>query len=252
MSDRQQSLHMRIEGGDLTRLLALSDGLFATVLTILVLDLKLPDIAHLVSQGDIRRVISDLGLHLFSYLLTFIVAGSFWVAHHGDFNHIVRYNRGLLWYNLTFLLFVGLLPFTTAGIGVSGNGGILAWSVYAMNMVAAGGMLALTWGFAYTHRLTDPDMPRRMARYQGLRHLITPGVFLISIGVAFLTPNVFVAPFSLFLIPLLQASLDRRVLGKDTEPAFEGSRAAAVFWRLAFWIPVILLLIAAILAFAAT
>ena len=243
-----QPLHVHARGDDLARMLALSDGLFATVLTILVLDLKLPDISRLVSAGDIRSVINDLGLHLFSYILTFLVAGVLWMSHHADFNHIVRYNRRLLWYNLMFLLSVGLLPFSTAGIS-NNNLSVFSWSIYAMNMAAVGVMLSLTWGYAYTHRLTEPDMPRTAARYQGLRHLITPGVFLISIGVAYLAPNTSLAPVSLLTIPVIQFLLDRRVLGKDTDPAADESQAAALFWRLAPFIVLVVLVV--VVAFAA-
>jgi len=248
MSHQPQPLHLHARGDDLTRMLALSDGLFATVLTILVLDLKLPDISRLVSAGGIRSVINDLGLHLFSYILTFLVAGALWTSHHGDFNHIVRYNRRLLWYNLMFLLSVGLLPFSTAGVS-NNNLSVFSWSIYAMNMVAVGVMLSLTWGYAYTHRLTELDMPRTAARYQGLRHLITPGVFLFSIGVAYLAPNKYPAPLSLLTIPVIQLFLDRRVLGKDTDPSVDESQAAAWFWRLA---PILLLIIlVAVVAFTA-
>lgn len=251
MNDRPRQLRLRAEGDDPGRLLALSDGLFATVLTILVLDLKLPDISHLASAGDVLRVINELGLHLFSYLLTFVVAGVFWLAHHADFNQIIRYNHRLLWYNLMFLLCVGLLPFSTASIS-NNNLGIGSWSIYAMNIVAIGVMLSLTWGYAYTHGLTDPALPRRAARYQGLRHLITPGVFLISIGVIVLAPNTYLAQLSLLTIPVIQVLLDRRVLGKDTEPSFKEPRGAALFWRLASFIPVIILIAVALLAFTVT
>ena len=251
MSDRSQQLRSRVEDDDPGRLLALSDGLFATVLTILVLDLKLPDISQLVSTGDVQRVINEFGVHLFSYVLTFVVAGVAWMAHHGDFNHIIRYNRRLLWYNLMFLLFVGLLPFTTASIS-NNHLSAASWSIYAMNNVALGVMLSLTWGYAYAHRLTDPALPRRVARYQGLRHLITPGIFLISIGLVILAPQAYLAPYSLLLIPVIQVFLDRRVLGKDTEPAFDESRGAAWFWRLAAFIPVIILIAVAVAAFNVT
>ncbi len=247
MNDRSQPLRLRTEGDNLGRLQALSDGLFATVLTILVLDLKLPDISQLASAGDVHRVINELGVHLYSYVLTFIVAGVFWMAHHGDFNHIIRYNNRLLWFNLMFLLFVGLLPFSTAGMS-NNNLSAASWSIYAMNNAALGVMLALTWGYAYTHRLADPALPRRAARYQGLRHLITPGAFLISIGVVYLAPNTYLAPYSLLMIPVIQVFLDRRVLGKDTEPSFEESRGKAWFWRLAALIPVIILIALAALA----
>jgi uncharacterized membrane protein len=131
-----QPFHWHTAGNDLTRLLALSDGFFATVLTILVLDLKLPDLSLLVSQGDTRRILDELAIRLFSYVLTFVVAGLYWISHHGDFGYIERYNRRLLWYNLMFLLFVGLLPFSTAGLGNGLN--VFSWSIYALNVMAMG------------------------------------------------------------------------------------------------------------------
>ncbi|HTP06894.1 MAG TPA: TMEM175 family protein [Anaerolineae bacterium] len=246
MSNQPQPLHWRTEGNDLTRLLALSDGLFATVLTILVLDLKLPDLSQL-SQGDAQHALGDLVIRLFSYILTFVVAGVFWMAHHSDFKYIERYNRRLLWYNLMLLLFVGLLPFSTAGIG---NGvSALSWSVYALNIIAAGLMLALTWGYAYMHQLTNSEMPRRIARYQGLRHLITPGVFLISIGVASLAPGPYWAPLSLLTIPVIQALLDRWVLGKDIQSAPKERGSKALLWGLAPLILLLMFVTASLLAF---
>jgi uncharacterized membrane protein len=236
MSHQPQPFHWHTAGNDLTRLLALSDGLFATVLTILVLDLKLPDLSQPMSPGDSRRVLGELAIRLFSYLLTFIVAGVSWRSHHDDFRYIERYNRRLLWYNLMFLLFVGLLPFTTAGLGNGLNA--FSWSIYALNIMALGSMLALIWGYAYTHQLVNPELPRRVARYQGLRHLITPGVFLISIGIANLTP--YLAPWSLLAIPAVQMLLDRRVLDKETQLKPEEPLGAALLWRLA---PLIVLLI---------
>ncbi len=238
MSNQPQPLHGHTVGNDLTRLLALSDGLFATVLTILVLDLKLPDLSQLVSQGDTRRVLDELAIRLYSYVLTFIVAGVYWMAHHGDFRYIERYNRRLLWYNLMFLLFVGLLPFSTAGLG---NGwSVFSWSIYAMNNMAIGVMAVLTWSYAYAHRLMNSETPRRVARYQALRHLITPGVFLISIGIASLTPNAYLAPWTLLAIPLILRLFDRQMLDQDIAPMLKERRGAALFWGLA---PLILLFI---------
>ncbi len=250
MSNQPQPLHWRMAGNDLTRLLALSDGLFATVLTILVLDLKLPDLSQAVSQGDARRALDELVVRLFSYVLTFVVAGLYWISHHGDFGYIERYNRRLLWYNLMFLLFVGLLPFSTAGLG---NGVyVFSWSIYAMNIMAIGVMSTLTWGYAYTHQLMNPELPRRVARYQGLRHLITPGMFLISIGVASLAPNAYLAPWSLLAIPVITMLLDRRVRDKDTQPGPKEPRGAALFWMLAPLILLFIFLAAGLLALTTT
>ena len=68
MSKPPRPLHWHTVGNDLTRLLALSDGLSATVLTILVLDLKLPDLSQAVSQGDTRRALDELAIRLFSFI----------------------------------------------------------------------------------------------------------------------------------------------------------------------------------------
>ena len=93
------------------RLIALSDGLFATVLTILVLDLKL-DLAPNAISTDIFHSLVALWPHMFSYFLTFLVTGLYWLGHHRIFDHIVRYDRRLLWYNLMFLLIEFLTPRT--------------------------------------------------------------------------------------------------------------------------------------------
>ena len=247
MSNQPQPFHLHTVGNDLTRLLALSDGLFATVLTILVLDLQLPDLSQLVRQGDALRALGELAIRLFSYVLTFIVAGVFWMSHHGDFEYIERYNRRLLWYNLMFLLFVGLLPFSTAGVG---NGlTVFSWSIYALNIMAIGVMSALTWSYAHTHQLMNSELPRQLARRQGFRHLITPGVFLISIGVAYLAPNAYLAPWSLLAIPVMTTLFDRRARGQDNEPTLKEPRGAAVFWGLAPLMVLFIFVAAGLLAF---
>jgi uncharacterized membrane protein len=68
------------------RLLALSDGLFATVLTVLVLDLKLPNLAQAISSTvGLRPTLFALWPHLFGYVIPFIMTGLYWLAHHRAF-----------------------------------------------------------------------------------------------------------------------------------------------------------------------
>ncbi len=88
------------------------------MLTLLVLDLRIPE-AFSVSHGKPRDLIIWIGPRLFGYLLTFVVSGTYWLSHHRNFDHIDGYDRGLLGYNLLFLLFVGLLPFSTAALSTS-------------------------------------------------------------------------------------------------------------------------------------
>ncbi len=110
MNDNQERSPDRTVGREPLRGTNLSDGVFATVLTLLVLDLRIPETLG-TGNGNVIAIIESVGPHLFSYLLTFFFAGTYWLAHHRDFDFINQYDRHLLAYNLLFLLFVGLFPF---------------------------------------------------------------------------------------------------------------------------------------------
>jgi uncharacterized membrane protein len=181
-----KKLILDMEGREPIRLIALTDGLFATVLTILVLDIKVPALPP-QPGSSLVDILIELWPHIFSYILTFMVAGIYWLSHHRDFHYIVRYNRRLLWFNLMFLLFVGLFPFSTATMS-RGFPDPFSWDIYAGNMVMVGLMFFLTWSYASTHGLVDPLLTRAHARYMGLRHLEMPALFLVSAVVQHLWP----------------------------------------------------------------
>ena len=193
------------------RLLALSDGLFATVLTVLVLDLRVPE-ALSVSGSSIDDFIKWVGPRFFSYLLTFLVAGTYWLTHHRDFDHIKGYDRGLLGYNLLFLLFIGLLPFSTAAISpISLRSGVYPfyWTIYALNICLAGLMLTLTWKYAESHGLLKEETTSRLIRHIVARQTVIPGVFLVSIAVQYLSSEKLLGPYVLLAIPIAMFIADR-------------------------------------------
>jgi len=223
-----------------SRLLALSDGLFATVLTLLVLDLRMPAAATGTSQTfqDFARW---LGPHLFSYILTFLVAGTYWLSHHRYFDQVARYDNGLLRYNLLFLLFIGLFPFTTALI--SSFGGIksgdfpLYWAIYAGNVLAAGVMMTLIWNYAVTHGLTTGEISRRESRHNSVRMIVIPLVFLVSIAAEFLFPQIYLGPYILMTIPMILWIIDRRYDPRDARKAEPGSSRREFLWRAGSVVP---------------
>src|ERR1700690_3364294 len=106
MKDNREPKMSLSLGKEPIRLIGLSDGLFATVLTLLVLDLRIPDVLS-SGDGNINVFNRWIGPHLFRYLLTFLVAGTYWMAHHRDFGLVTHSDRSLLGYNLLFLLFIG-------------------------------------------------------------------------------------------------------------------------------------------------
>ena len=96
-----------------SRIADLVDGIFAVAMTLLVLDLKLPEGVKISNDAEVWRQLVELRSRFTIYVLSFIVLGIHWVGHHSLFHFVRRVYRGLLWLNLLFLLFITLLPFST-------------------------------------------------------------------------------------------------------------------------------------------
>lgn len=115
----------RIAGQNLERLAALSDGIFAVAMTLLVLDLRVPAGEALGGQGPLWsagaresdhlawRALTELTPHFLPYVMSFMTLGIFWIGQQSQFNHFARTNRNLTWIHLTFLALISLLPFST-------------------------------------------------------------------------------------------------------------------------------------------
>src|SRR6478752_9439803 len=101
----------RLYGFEKNRLEALIDGVFAVVLTLLVLDLKLPEDVAFASNDDLWLHLLGLERHFVIYVISFVVIGMYWINHQVQFHFVLRTNRGLIWINLCFLLLVSFLPF---------------------------------------------------------------------------------------------------------------------------------------------
>jgi uncharacterized membrane protein len=182
-----------LEGEDTDRIDGLSDGLFAIVLTLLVLQFQIPDVPADRAATELPAALADQGTLLFSYLLSFGIVGVYWIVHHNLFERIVRHDRGLLYANLVFLLFVSFIPFPTELVGIYGTR--FAWTLYALNLALVGLSLTGLWWYAYRRGFTSDEITPRIGHAVAVRGLIGPAVFLVSIAVAsvslraaFLTP----------------------------------------------------------------
>jgi uncharacterized membrane protein len=244
MKTNQERTTIVTEGKEPVRLIALSDALFATVLTLLVLDLRIPEALN-TDGGTSTAFVRWLGPHLFSYVLTFLVAGTYWLAHHRDFEYVVHADPGLLGYNLLFLLFIGLFPFSTANISLGnfkGNEFAFYWALYAANIVLAGVMLELTWNYAVSHHLVTAETTRQQIRYISLRQLVTPAVFLISIVAEYLFPQAFLGPYTLLVIPLVMWRVDRNFAQAGPKKAAQPVSWSEVLWRAGTILPWLLII----------
>jgi uncharacterized membrane protein len=96
------------------RVVTLSDGVFAIVVTILVLDIS---VADGLSERSLSQVLEELRPTLLAWVVSFLIAGMFWVAHRDLFSRVRSVDRNLVWLNLLFLLPVSLIPFAASMLG---------------------------------------------------------------------------------------------------------------------------------------
>ncbi|MBL8155585.1 MAG: DUF1211 domain-containing protein [Anaerolineae bacterium] len=188
----------------LERLVFFSDAVFAIAITLLVLDIRLPETEGLLTDGQLRDALVGLGHQYLAYILSFLVIGVFWIGHHRRYRFIHRYDGMLLFLNLLLLMIVAFVPFPSALI--SRYPSVTATIFYAGVMVAAGIVSLLIWGYAsYNHRLIDPALSPQVIRREYLTLLATPLVFLTSIGIALIDPElaklawILIAPTRLLL-----------------------------------------------------
>src|SRR5271167_576169 len=109
----QVTSYNRLAGGSVERLAALSDGIFAVAMTLILLDLHLPAKESIHSDADLRTALLNLCPQLLVYLMSFITLGIFWVGQQTQLNHLSRSDRHLTWLHLGFLFPVTILPFST-------------------------------------------------------------------------------------------------------------------------------------------
>jgi uncharacterized membrane protein len=172
-------------GKDLDRIIFFSDAVFAIAITILVLDIRVPDG---LSPTELPAVVLGLGPRYVSYLISFLVLAVYWQAHHRAFRPIRSYDGTLVWLNFLFLMAIAFLPFPTSLLGEY-SGEQLSVVIYAANAAVASLLLiSISWYATSRHRLVGPDIDDEEERIRRLQGLAVPVVFLLSIGVSFFSP----------------------------------------------------------------
>jgi len=171
-------------GYSMSRVLTLSDGVFAIALTLLVISLRLgPE----VTSAQLGQALRDLRPEIFAYLLSVFVIGAFWLAHRRAFAHIAAIDNGLLVLNLAVLAIVAVIPFPTDLVGRYGDEPTATIIYAAVIGVASLGNWSV---FLYAQRrgLLEADTPADTARTIAVRSVAVCAAFLLSIPVAVWSP----------------------------------------------------------------
>ncbi|HXV93821.1 MAG TPA: TMEM175 family protein [Pseudonocardia sp.] len=155
--------------------------MIAIAITLLVLGLDVPSG---LDEAGLAGALRDLGPQLFSFLLSFLVIGRFWISHHRLFRHVRYYDDRLLVLNGAFLSSVAFLPFPTSLLGEYMHHRS-ALVVYALSVAASGLAFSLLWAHAaYGGHLMAEDLDPRLRRSLLLRSLSVPVPFLASVPLA--------------------------------------------------------------------
>jgi uncharacterized membrane protein len=171
----------------LDRIVFFSDAVMAIAITLLVLDLKVPDAAG-ESASDFGRAVLGLWPKYLGYIVSFWVIALYWVAHHRCFRYIRKYDRRLIYLNFLFLMFIAFMPYPTALL-FSNAARAASVALYAGTAAGMGLSLAGVWIYATRHRFIPADMSKALIRDIRLNLLLPPLVFLLSAGVAAFNAN---------------------------------------------------------------
>jgi uncharacterized membrane protein len=148
----------RVAGTSLERISALSDGLFAIAMTLIVLEIHVPVSEAIHSEQDLWRALAGLAPRMITYLLSVLTLGIFWVGQQTQLNHFSRANRDLTWFHLAFLAAVAIMPFSTELLAefITFRAALL---VYWLNVLLVGALLYSSWQYASRAGLVKEGTP---------------------------------------------------------------------------------------------
>ena len=194
--ERAREIYER--GTDPTRVLALSDGVFAIILTLLVLEIHVPELG---AGQTLRQALREIRPSLTAFLISFVIVAIAWAGHRDIFALIRRTDRGIVWLNFLYLLPLSILPFGAAMLATYERDPT-ALRIYGMILVAIVVTRLATWLYATsrTHILVTPVDAR--ARRAGVVLVALPGVaYLVGFAVADTTPTLAIWIYA--LVPVL-------------------------------------------------
>jgi uncharacterized membrane protein len=190
------------------RLLALSDGVVAIAITLLVLQLNVPSPAALTdpdSASELAAHLSKGADQLVSYVISFYVIAQFWFVHHRVFRRITGQQEGLAWWNFAFLFTITIMPFTSDLLGkFSANP--LAIDIFAANLLLATVATELTMIYGRRRELVTPETAQqtRAARYR-----VAASLFVIALSIVLAWVNPDAAKYCWLLLAVAPRVADR-------------------------------------------
>lgn len=196
-----------IAGQSVERLAALSDGLFAVAMTLLVLDLKVPAAHAIGTDQALLAALWELAPRLVVYLMSFLTLGIFWVGQQTQLSHFAHSDRHLTWIHLVFLFAVSLMPFSTSLMAefITLRTALL---LYWLNILALGAILFASWRYAMRAGLVETEIAAVIDRSVERRIYIAQALY--AFGAALCLFNTYWSIGFLILVQMIYVVGPRR------------------------------------------
>ena len=185
-------------GCGLERVWNLSDGVFAFALTLLVIDVRLPDVGVIHGDAQLLAALTQLWPQAATYLMSFLTLGLFWMAQQTQHNLMARADRNVAWLHLVFLALVVFVPVSTNLLTEFGAYRT-AMIVYWLNFVMLGFSFLAAWNYAVRAGLLKPEVDRDMIAAVNRRVLVRQVSFAVAAAL-----SVFGTTWSLSFLVLVQ------------------------------------------------
>jgi uncharacterized membrane protein len=182
----------QITGQSLERLAALSDGIFAVAMTLLVLDLHVPASEVIHSQGQLWHTLAEAVPQLISYVMSFMTLGIFWNGQQAQLNSFSRSDRHLSWIHIAFLFLVSIMPFSTrllAGF-ISYRSVLIA---YWANILLLGVVLFCSWRYARRAGLLREEIDHEKQCAMERRIVVAQALYAFGACLCFLNTYISIA-----------------------------------------------------------
>jgi len=186
------------------RIEAFSDAVIAIIMTLMILEIHLPEIEDTATASEIWHQLSGMLPNLFAYMLSFAVLGSFWVNHHQFLHAIAHSDRNLLWYNLHFLFWLSIVPLPTAFLAEHFQKP-QASMLYGISMLTAGGSFVVMNAYAEKKELFIEKLSSKVRSRIIKLNILSISLYIISIFICYLSVYISIIIFAfvpaLYFIP---------------------------------------------------
>jgi len=184
------------------RIRSLMDGIFAFAMTLLVLNLILPDPSDLPPETQLHNMLLGQAQSFFNYALSFLLLAIFWMIHSQQIHILKQTDFTHIWMNMIILMFIVLVPFS-ASVMSDYSSDTLANLAFASNMLIIGVLYYFNWHYAIgKHKLIAEEIDVKRVELARKRSLLTPFVSVIAMVLAFVAPEY--TGMSYLLIPILR------------------------------------------------